>query len=179
MVNGSGFQREENRDQLHRRNITRENEEVSKDMRVDIRGIIVLYSFPLILPTQKKRNPPFNTASHNPDSQFSTRSCILVLPKQPIILKAFPSSNGILRRVQRGGLASLGLLQIDKRSCPIPDGVRGGRICSGFETWLCPSKATSSCTVDVRKIFLEGGSSESCLVFDTSWSGAFGNLCLV
>ena len=57
MANGSGFQREEDRGQLHGRNGTRENEEVSEDMRVDIPGIIVLYSFPQILCTQEKRKP--------------------------------------------------------------------------------------------------------------------------
>ena len=121
MVNGSGVQREENRDQLHGRNITRENEEVSEDMRVDIPGIMVLYSFPQIHNTQKKRNPPFNKAPHNPDSHFSHHSCILVLSQTADHLeglKAFPSSNGILRWVQRGGLSSLGIHQIDRRSCP-------------------------------------------------------------
>jgi hypothetical protein len=79
MVNGSGVQRGETRDQSHGRNIKRENEEVSEDMRVDIPGIIVLYNFPQFLYTQKKRNPPFNRAPHNSDSQFSPRSCILVI----------------------------------------------------------------------------------------------------
>ena len=90
MANGSGFQREEDRGQLHGRNGTRENEEVSEDMRVDIPGIMVLYSFPQIHYTQKKRNPPFNKAPHNPDCQFSPRSCIFVLFQKANHLESIP-----------------------------------------------------------------------------------------
>jgi hypothetical protein len=57
MVNGSGVQREENRDQLHGRNITRENEEVSEDMRVDIPGIIVCIVFPSSSILKRKETP--------------------------------------------------------------------------------------------------------------------------
>jgi hypothetical protein len=61
-----------------------------EDMRVDIPGIIVSYSFPQILCTQKKRNPPFNKAPHNPDSQFSPRSCIFVLSQTADHLESIP-----------------------------------------------------------------------------------------
>jgi hypothetical protein len=57
MVNGSGFEREKNRDQLNGRNITRENEKVSEDMRVDIPGIMVLYSI------LKRKETPFQQKS--------------------------------------------------------------------------------------------------------------------
>ena len=57
MANGSGVQRGENRDQLHGRNITRENEEVSEDMRVDIPGIIVCIVFPSSSILKRKETP--------------------------------------------------------------------------------------------------------------------------
>jgi hypothetical protein len=49
-----------------------------EDMRVDIPGIIVSYSFPQILYT------------HNPDSQFSPRSCIFVLSQTADHLESIP-----------------------------------------------------------------------------------------
>ena len=39
-----------------------------EDMRVDIPGIIVSYSFPQILYIQEKRKTPFNKVLYNPDS---------------------------------------------------------------------------------------------------------------
>lgn len=110
MANGSGFQREEDRDQLHGRNGTRENEEVSEDMRLDIPGIMVLYSFPQIHYTQKKRNPPFNKTPHNPDCQFSPRSCIFVLFQKANHLESIPIfkqhlETGVVLRAETFSLA--------------------------------------------------------------------------
>jgi hypothetical protein len=61
-----------------------------EDIRIDIPGIIVLYSFPRILCAQKKRKPSFTKAPHNPDSQFSPRSCIFVLSQTADHLESIP-----------------------------------------------------------------------------------------
>jgi hypothetical protein len=60
MVNGSGVQRGETRDQSHGRNIKRENEEVSEDMRLT--SLVSLYC--IVFPSSsilKRKETPLST----------------------------------------------------------------------------------------------------------------------